>query len=731
MMLRSKLWQQQPLRHKFAILITTIVLITTTVSTLVTIQREQAVFKGELEQQSQLLLTTLSASTADALYQLDADYLGDLMHNLSRSNFMTYGRIYDADGRVIADAITPDARFSATPDPLGQQLLTTTDTLFIWEDTQLLAGQAVIAGNQPIGAIAVGLPTTPLTIKIADARNQGIFLGIIILAIGIILAFTTSRTIVHPIQRLTYAAAKLRAGDFSQRVPPTKSQDEIGELSHGFNLMAAKLEELVSQMSAEIEDRKQAQKQAQEAQTTAETANQAKSIFLANMSHELRTPLSAILGFAQVLGQSNNLAPEDKEKIRIIGQSGQHLLTVINQILDMSKIEAGRMTLEERPFSLPALIRDIEAMFTLRAQNQDINFAVTLPANLPTMVEGDNVKIRQILINLLGNAFKFSAQGHVQLQIFYIPPHDQQAQIHITIKDTGPGIQPHELDLIFEPFMQAESSRDGGQGTGLGLPLSRQFAQLMGGDITARNVGDQPGHGAIFECYLPLTLINATTIPTPSSPDRIVGLAPDQPNYRILIVDDSWINRQLLVQLLAPLGFALQEANNGREAIDVWQKWRPHLIWMDMYMPEMDGDEATRQIKAQPDSEETIIIAITANAFLEDQERILDAGCVDIIHKPFQVEDIFQALATHLGLVYQYEHLPSTTDTTPQFDWEAIPTDYLRQLQTAVSLGAMEDIDTIIAKIKKHESDLANALHKLAYNFEYEQILSLLNNHIP
>jgi CheY-like chemotaxis protein len=347
----------------------------------------------------------------------------------------------------------------------------------------------------------------------------------------------------------------------------------------------------------------------------------------------------------------------------------------------MSKIEAGQVTLNENSFDLYGLLNSIEQMLQLKAQSKGLQLTFLCSNDIPQHVQTDESKLRQILINLLGNAIKFTQQGSVTLRVrlgtrdwrqarfsnasptFPTSPTSNSQSLLFEIEDTGQGIASSELDSLFDPFVQTRTGHESMEGTGLGLPISREFVRLMGGDI---NVSSQPGRGSIFSFDIKVRAVNVIDVKTSVPRQRVIGLVPNQPIYRILIVEDSRVNRLLLVKLLQPLGFEVREVVDGQEAVAVWQSWQPHLILMDIQMPVMDGYEATQIIKQMPNGQETVIIALTASAFDEQREAILKAGCDDFIRKPFQEEILFAKIAEHLGVRYIYSEDSSLT--LPQND---------------------------------------------------------------
>lgn len=481
---------------------------------------------------------------------------------------------------------------------------------------------------------------------------------------------------------------------------------------------------LYQQAQTELAERRKIEVQLQQAKDAAEAASQAKSIFLANMSHELRTPLNAILGFAQLMQREPSLNADQRDNLKIILQSGQHLLTLINDVLDMSKIESGRVSVRAEDFDLWRLLSDLEEMFGLRAADKGLMLTFAIAPDLPHYVYADSGKLRQVLINLLGNAVKFTAQGGVMLRANLRTTADEP-RLLIEVEDTGPGLTPEELNLIFEPFVQTASGQKSQEGTGLGLTISRQFVQLMGGELL---VNSTPGLGSTFSFSIPIKPVAGSTAPA-LPPRRVVGLEPGQPEYRLLVVDDREASRKLLVKLLTPLGFAVREAANGQEAIDVWQSWQPHLIWMDMRMPIMDGHEATQRIRATTQGQATVIIALTASAFQEERDLIMSEGCDDFLRKPFHEEEIFERLARHLGVKFRYSADEATDAIALQPPLEqlsiggALPGSWLTELEQATIAADLDRMVATIEEIRPHDGALADRLIDWARNFNYEQIL--------
>lgn len=516
--------------------------------------------------------------------------------------------------------------------------------------------------------------------------------------------------------------------------------------------------------------------QLQHAAEAAEAANRAKSAFLANMSHELRTPLNAILGFAQLMAQSPSLPAEHRENLAIINRSGHHLLTLINDVLDMAKIEAGRTTINEHTFNLHRLLEDLERMLSLKAREKGLRLSVSREAGVPELVLADEIKLRQVLLNLIGNAIKFTETGSVLVSVrvrepgaveerFQLPTDSERLTLHFEVEDTGAGIPENDLEKIFEPFLQTRTGKQSQEGTGLGLPISRKFVELMGGEIT---VSSQVGRGSTFEFDIQVGLGEPCNLETGSQPTRqIIALEPNQPRYRILIADDQRDNRQLLVEWLSPLGFEIKEATNGFQALQLWSSWQPHLIFMDVRMPGMTGIEATQQIKARegeqwqlqagwaeksgsgegedfsgpswapaPDGQEpaqTAIVAVTASSYAEERTSILAAGFDDFIAKPFRSSEIFESLTKYLGVRYVYEErtganrsLETEIRVLNPAELAALPPDLVEGLERATVRAYLDEIYRAIDEIAGANARLAEVLKEVVGEFDYTRILTAI-----
>lgn len=493
---------------------------------------------------------------------------------------------------------------------------------------------------------------------------------------------------------------------------------------------------LVGEITAIGIARHQAEEALRVAKEAAEAANTAKSTFLANMSHELRTPLNAILGFAQLMERDAALTARQKASLATINRSGEHLLTLINDVLEMSKIEAGRTVLHSIPFDLHQLLQTLQEMFQVRAEAKQLSLQFDIATDLPQYVFTDEGKLRQVLINLLSNAVKFTETGEVTLRASANTINQEEITLYFEVQDTGRGISPEEIDNLFQPFVQTASGTQAREGTGLGLTISRQFIRLMGGDIQVNSI---LGVGSTFSFNIQITLADSSEVAPLLSNRRVLKIAPNQITYRILVVDDRSENRDIIAQLLGSVGLEVRTANNGLEAIATWENWQPHLIWMDMRMPIMDGYEATRQIrkKANNNSPFPKIIALTASAFEEQRTTILAAGCDDLVSKPFREQVIFDKLTEHIGVrfIYAEESEAQNPEETvgsgrdlKSSDLLIMPSEWIAELHQASLEVDSEKINQLISQIPSSHQLLIDGLTDLVRRFCFDEIYELTEN---
>ena len=509
-----------------------------------------------------------------------------------------------------------------------------------------------------------------------------------------------------------------------------RKDDEIGYMIDTYTKLSNSIFDYSQNLEQKVRTRTV---ELREAKELAEVANQAKSTFLANMSHELRTPLNAILGFAQVMQRDRSATPSQIKNLTIINRSGEHLLALINEVLDLSKIEAGKTDLNLDDFNLYNLLDTTREMLKLKAEAKDLELLFERHSDTPQYIRTDERKLRQILINLLNNAIKFTEQGRITVRVQ--PDANNIYRLNFAIEDTGAGIAEHELDSLFEAFVQTETGRRSQEGTGLGLPISRKFVQLMKGDL---QVSSQLGVGTVFEFDL-IAEPPDREILEGQTTQKVIGLAGDCPNYRIAIVDDCEDNRQVVRQVLVPIGFEVREAANGEEAVAIWQEWQPHLIFMDIQMPVMNGHEATKQIKLQSRSQNTntIIIALTANTLENERTTIFDSGCDDFIAKPFQVTDLLTKIEKHLKVRYLYQELeysehsfnslqtkPQAVKLTPE-KLEVMASDWLNKINQAALIADYELLQQLIEEIEPEYEEIALGLDDWLQEFRIDKIAEL------
>jgi signal transduction histidine kinase/CheY-like chemotaxis protein len=523
---------------------------------------------------------------------------------------------------------------------------------------------------------------------------------------------------VWSIKKLQAGVATIREGNLDYRLD-IQTGDEVEQLASEFNRMTVKLAESYRDLEAKKD--------------YANAANQAKSEFLANMSHELRTPLNGILGYAQILGRSKVIPEKERHGVNIIHQCGSHLLTLINDVLDLSKIEARKLELTPKAIHLPSFLQGVVEICQVRSDQKGIDFIYQPDPNLPTGIETDEKRLRQVLLNLLGNAIKFTNQGSITLKVEAIESNATMPlpRLKFQVIDTGVGIASDQVNKLFQAFEQVGDRKRQSEGTGLGLAISQRIVQLMGGEI---QVESQLGVGSTF--YFEVALPIATDWAQKSSvKDGRTIIGYEGASRHILIVDDRWENRSVLVNLLEPIGFTFTEAENGQAGLEKAREKLPDLVITDLAMPIMDGFELLKQLRNSEELKHLKVLVSSASVAQIDQQMSIEAGGDDFLTKPVDAEELLMLLAKHLQLTWKYDATELNTSDNKVSPTELIPPS-AADLQILLELaqdGLLRELAETAAEIGQKDERYQPFIQEvilLAKQFQTENIEQLIQEHL-
>ncbi|UUL84221.1 ATP-binding protein [Sphingomonas qomolangmaensis] len=585
----------------------------------------------------------------------------------------------------------------------------------VTSNINLVASSVIAASNRRAEAVGAHVATTTMIFSV---------LALLVVPAIALVTWIVGRATVRSIRQIANATTRLAAADYDLDIAALGRKDELGAVVVA--LETFRRQAIETKRLAEIEENS---RWLQLAKTAAESASAAKSAFLANMSHELRTPLNAVLGYAQLLRRDSSLNERQGSAVRTIHQSGMHLLTLITDILDLSKIEAGKFDLDPVAFNLPTALRDVGDIIRVRSEEKALAFVSEIPSALPAYVLADQKRLRQVLLNLIGNAVKFTDSGQVGLHVIVEEQTETEARIRFEVRDSGVGIAPQQLDAIFHPFEQVGEIERRGGGTGLGLSISRKLVELMGGTIQVQSA---LGVGSCFSFALTMPLARGQAAETAP---RIAVKGFRGPPRSVLVVDDIPENRAMLSDGLRGLGFEVREAANGQEALDRVSAAVPDLVLMDVRMPVMDGLEATRRLRVIAGLAALPVIAVSAGVSVEERTRSLDAGANAFLTKPVDFDELVSTITLHLPIDWVIEERDQPGDADAEggdgMTLEAIPPQAeMEALHRLALAGDMRGLRAQAERLGDDYRAFADRLQTLARAYQSSAILNLIERNM-